>query len=386
MRKEAKLINLNKQTNLQDQKIFFGEYNGFQRYDMYANNFSKVIERAMRQAFWTPEEISLLHDRENFKTLPPHVQEILINNLLFQTLMDSGQNRGLDKVMAEIVTESEWEAVFKTQAFFELIHSLSYSHIIRELFPSNASEIFDRVYKVDEIKNRINKEIDAYDSVKELLNQNKLEENEENKKKILTLLIHIYLLEGLKFYISFMVTYMINSAYKDSIPGVTKIIKLINFDEDMHVAVISGLINILKTSQENKFTHLFSNGWFEEQTYAIIDGIVKDELEWGKYLLSFGPIPGLTNEALKEFMNYYANDRLRILDLAPKYPVSKSADIVEWFKMYKDINKDNTAQQEAQALNYNIGTMSNDINNADLKDAFKKLKDLQKEKNYHEDK
>lgn len=386
MRKEAKLINLNKQTNLQDQKIFFGEYNGFQRYDMYANNFSKVIERAMRQAFWTPEEISLLHDRENFKTLPPHVQEILINNLLFQTLMDSGQNRGLDKVMAEIVTESEWEAVFKTQAFFELIHSLSYSHIIRELFPSNASEIFDRVYKVDEIKNRINKEIDAYDSVKELLNQNKLEENEENKKKILTLLIHIYLLEGLKFYISFMVTYMINSAYKDSIPGVTKIIKLINFDEDMHVAVISGLINILKTSQENKFTHLFSNGWFEEQTYAIIDGIVKDELEWSKYLLSFGPIPGLTNEALKEFMNYYANDRLRILDLAPKYPVSKSADIVEWFKMYKDINKDNTAQQEAQALNYNIGTMSNDINNADLKDAFKKLKDLQKEKNYHEDK
>lgn len=51
MRKEAKLINLNKHVDLKDQRIFFGEYNGFQRYDFYTNNFSKVIERAMRQAF-----------------------------------------------------------------------------------------------------------------------------------------------------------------------------------------------------------------------------------------------------------------------------------------------------------------------------------------------
>lgn len=377
MRKEAKLINLNKHVDLKDQRIFFGEYNGFQRYDFYTNNFSKVIERAMRQAFWTPEEISLIHDRENFKSLPAHIQDILINNLLFQTLMDSGQNRGLDKVMAQIVTESEWEAVFKTQAFFELIHSLSYSHIIREMFPSNATEIFDRVYQIEEIKNRIDKEIEAYDDVELLINHDQLVENDENKKKILRLLIHIFFLEGLKFYISFMVTYMINSAYKDAIPGVTKIIKLINFDEDMHVAVVGGLINILKTSQENKFSHLFTTGWFEEQAYEIVDQIIKDEVEWGKFLLGVGPVPGLTTEVFKEFMNYYANDRLKVIGLEPKYVVSKHIDIIEWFKMYKDINKDNTAQQEAQALNYNIGTMTNDIMNINMQEAFDALAKLQ---------
>ncbi|MGL4950468.1 MAG: ribonucleotide-diphosphate reductase subunit beta [Mycoplasma sp.] len=377
MKKETKLINLNCKTSIQDQKIFFGKYNGFQRYDIYNHNFSKVIERAMRQAFWTPEEISMLHDRENFKTLPDHIQEILIHNILFQTLMDSGQNRGLDKIMAEIVTASEWEAVFKTQAFFELIHSLSYSHILREMFPSNASEIFDRVYDIEQIKNRINKEVYAYDEIEELLNTGKLIESPENKKKILNLLIHIYFLEGLKFYISFMVTYMINSAYKDAIPGVTKIIKLINFDEDMHVAVVSGLINILKTSEENGFCELFSSGWFEEQSYEIVDGIVKDELQWGKFLLDFGPVPGLTTEVFKEFMNYYANDRLRIIGLDAKYTVSKNVEIIEWFKMYKDINKDNTAQQEAQALNYNIGTMTNDIENEDLSEALKDLNKIQ---------
>ncbi len=377
MKQEKRLINLDKNPKISKQKIFFGEYNGFQRYDIYKNNFSKVIERAMRQAFWTPEEISLLHDRENFKNLPPEIQEILINNILFQTLMDSGQNRGLDKVMAELVTQSEWEAVFKTQAFFELIHSLSYSHIIREMFASNATEIFDRVYQVEEIKNRINKEIDAYDEIEYLMNTKQLEENDENKMKILKLLIHIYFLEGLKFYISFMTTYMINAAYKDAISGVTKIIKLINFDEDMHVAVVSGLINILRKDPNEGFTHLFDNGWFEEQTYAIVDSIIKDELNWGKYLLSIGNVPGLTNEIFKEFMNYYANDRLKIIGLEPKYPESKHCDIIEWFKTYKDINKDNTAQQEAQALNYNIGTMSDDIRGIDLEQELETLNKLQ---------
>ena len=377
MKKERNLINLEKNIKITKQKIFFGEYNGFQRYDIYKNNFSKVIERAMRQAFWTPEEISLLQDRENFKTLPKDIQEILIHNILFQTLMDSGQNRGLDKVMAEIVTQSEWEAVFKTQAFFELIHSLSYSHIIREMFASDATEIFDRVYNIEEIKNRINKEIDAYDEIEELMNSKKLVENDENKKKILKLLIHIYFLEGLKFYISFMVTYMINVSYKDAISGVTKIIKLINFDEDMHVAVVSGLINILRKDSNEGFSHLFDNGWFEEQAYEIVDGIVKDELKWGKFLLSLGNVPGLTNDVFKEFMNYYANDRLKIIGLEPKYQTSKHADIVEWFKTYKDINKDNTAQQEAQALNYNIGTMSDDIGDIDMKKELDNLNKLQ---------
>lgn len=378
MKKERNLINLDKKVNFANQTIFFGEYNGFQRYDIYKNDFSKKIERAMRQAFWTPEEISLIHDRENFKSLPFEIQEILIHNILFQTLMDSGQNRGLDKVMAELVTESEWEAVFKTQAFFELIHSLSYSHIIREMFAADATNIFDRVYNIEEIKNRINKEIDAYDEIKAMLNHGKIENNDENKQKILKLLIHIYFLEGLKFYVSFMVTYMINSSYKDAISGVTKIIKLINFDEDLHVAVVSGLLNILRKNKEEGFSHLFENGWFEEQVYEIVDGIVKDELRWGKFLLSLGTIPGLTNEVFKEFMHFYANDRLKMIGVEPIYNVSKYADIIDWFKTYKDINKDNTAQQEAQALNYNIGTMANDIENVDMKKALEELKKAQK--------
>ena len=328
----------------------------------------------MRQAFWTPEEISLISDRENFKELPSQAQEVIISNLLFQTLMDSAQNRGLDSVMSELVTSSEWEAVFKTQAFFELIHSLSYSHIIREMFSSDATNIFDRIYKIDEIKHRTDKEITSYTRVREYIEGKHPEwTEEETKKNIITLLVQIYFLEGLKFYISFMVTYMVNYSYNDAISGVARIIKLINFDEDMHVAVVGGLIRILMREEAEGFAELFRQDWYKETVYKIVDEIVQDELSWAEYLLSFGPIPSLTMDVFTEFMRYCANDRLSRINLDPLYPNIKKNDIVSWFDMYKDINKDNTAQQESTALNYNIGNMNMDYDDNDLQDMLTEL-------------
>lgn len=369
-----KLLDLNMFVKPKDIRIFLGKYNGFQRYDIIKYPFAKQIENNMRQAFWTPEEISLISDRENFKDLPDGIKEVVVSNLLFQTLMDSSQNRGLDSIMAELVSSSEWEAAFKTQAFFELIHSLSYSHIIREVFSSDATEIFDRIYKIDEIKHRTDKEIEIYSLMKEYLSGEHVDWFEETvRKNILKLLVHIYFLEGLKFYVSFMVTYVVNYNYNDAIAGITKIIKLINFDEDMHVAVVGGLIRILMSNEEEGFTQYFKSDWFKNEVNFIVDGIVNDELKWAEYLLSFGPIKSLTMEVFNKFMKYYANNRLEKINLPPLYKNIEKDDMVTWFDMYKDINKDNTAQQESTALNYNIGNMSIDYDDNDLKQMLKEL-------------
>lgn len=369
-----KLLDLNMFVKPKDIRIFLGKYNGFQRYDIIKYPFAKQIENNMRQAFWTPEEISLISDRENFKDLPDGIKEVVVSNLLFQTLMDSSQNRGLDSIMAELVSSSEWEAAFKTQAFFELIHSLSYSHIIREVFSSDATEIFDRIYKIDEIKHRTDKEIEIYSLMKEYLSGEHVDWSEETvRKNILKLLVHIYFLEGLKFYVSFMVTYVVNYNYNDAIAGIAKIIKLINFDEDMHVAVVGGLIRILMSNEEEGFTQYFKSDWFKNEVNLIVDGIVNDELKWAEYLLSFGPIKSLTMEVFNKFMKYYANNRLEKINLPPLYKNIEKDDMVTWFDMYKDINKDNTAQQESTALNYNIGNMSIDYDDNDLKQMLKEL-------------
>lgn len=340
------------------QTAFLGKYSGFQRYDFYKYAFTKNIEEKMRNSFWNPEEINMGNDYQKFPELPDHIQEIQIRIWLFQTLMDSGQNRGLDSVMAEITTSPEFEAMFKTQSYFELIHSLSYSHILRGIF-SDATDIFDKISDYPEIQHRIDKEVNCYQSVQNIMNNQDKYELIDVKKSILELIVRIFALEGLKFYVSFLVTYVINDYYKKT-QSSTEIIKLINFDEDMHVAVMAGTLNILRSNPNEGFSELINSDWFTTMATNIFKEVLEDELEWSKYLLSFGEIPTLTLEVTKQFMEYYADNRIAKIGL-PKIYNRKKTDVVNWFEMYKDINKDNVAQQEKESTAYNIGILRNDI-------------------------
>ena len=342
--------------DISNNKIFLGEYSGFQRYDSPRYQFAVDVEEKMRNAFWNPNEISMLADSQSFFEMPEFIQEVMIRIWLFQTIMDSAQNSGMEEVLASITTNPECEAMFKTHGYFELIHSLSYSHLIRGIF-TDSKQIFDQISEYDEIKHRIDKEIEGYHT---LSNLDLIESEEDKKKAILEMLIRIYALEGIKFYVSFLVTYIINNNYNNKIQGATRIIKLINFDEDLHTGVIRGVLRILKTEEREGFSDLINSDWYTEMVNDIFTEVLEDEMEWTKYLLSFGDIPTLTPAVVESFLKYFIDLRVNGLGL-PKIYNEKKSDIVTWFDVYKDIDKDNTAQQEAEATNYSIGILRNDI-------------------------
>jgi len=345
-----------------DRKIFLGKYSGFQRYDVYKYKFAKQIESKMRNAFWNPEEISLVTDRVNLPDLPKHIQEILTRNLLFQTLMDSAQSRGLDSVLCNLTTSPEWEAVFRTQGYFEQIHSLSYSHIIREMYP-NATEVFNKIDDYKEIQHRVDNELAAYESV--ITDEYTTLSDDKKRKRILELLVRIFALEGVKFYVSFLVTYMINNSYNSKIQGFTRIIKLINFDEDLHVSVFGGLLNILRKDDDEGFADIMNGKEYKDMVEGVFNEVRKGEIEWGKYLLSFGNVPSLTPKVLENFITYYANDRQNKIKVGNTKTVSD--DTINWFEVYKDIDKDNVAGQESEGLAYNVGILKNDVPDGEFK-------------------
>lgn len=347
----------NLKDDISERKIFLGTYSGFQRFDTYKYKFAKNIESKMRNAFWNPEEISLVGDRLKFPELPEHAQEILTQNLLFQTLMDSGQARGLDNILCPMTTSPEWEAVFRTQAYFEHIHSLTYSHIIREVYP-NATKIFDSIEDYPEIQHRIDKEVTAYDNLIPY-QENGYLNDDIKRERILELLVRVFALEGIKFYVSFLTTYMINNSYGNKIQGITRLIKLINFDEDIHVSVFGGLLNILRKEDREGFVDLIKSDNYMTMVQDIFSDVAKDEINWGKYLLSIGNIPSLTPKVLSNFVNYYVSDRMNKIKIESK-PATKD-DTTEWFETYKNIDLDNTAQQEAEGLAYQIGILKDDI-------------------------
>lgn len=338
------------------EKIFFGEYSGFQRYDNPKYKFAVIQEEKQRNAFWNPNEISMVNDAQKFFDLPEFAQEIMIRIWLFQTLMDSGQNSGLESVVADICTNPEFEAMFKSWGYFELIHSLSYSHILRGIF-SDSTKIFDKIKDFPEIQSRINKEVELYSKVK---NMSDSDSDEEKKKLVLELLVNIFALEGVKFYVSFLVTYIINNSYNNKIQGATRIIKLINFDEDIHTAMSNGTLNILNKEPTEGFKEIMNSKWYYNMVTDVFKDVYEDEMKWGRYLLSIGDIPSLTEPVLEGFLKYYVDLRLKQLGQPTMFNQEKT-DVVQWFENYKDMNKDNAALQESDLAVYSIGIMKNDL-------------------------
>jgi len=343
-------------TDKADEKIFFGSYSSFQRYDNPTYDFAVKMEEKQRNEFWNPKEISMSADSQKFFDMPEHIQEIMIRVWLFQTLMDSAQSTGLEQTIGELCTNPEFEAMFKTWGYFELIHSISYSHILRGIFTSS-TEVFDRIKDFPEIQSRIDKEVDLY---KRVSNINSLETIEEKRKLILELLVSINALEGVKFYVSFLVTYMINSSYENVINGSTRIIKLINFDEDIHTSMCTGTLSILKKHSSEGFQEIMESPWYSDMVTNTFNDVYKDEVSWAEYLLSIGDIPSLTKPVVEQFLKYYVDLRVSQLGVNKIFN-QKKTDVVQFFDSYKDLNLDNSAKQESDLAVYASSIMVNDI-------------------------
>lgn len=344
-------------TNKSKELIFFGEYSGFQRYDNPTYTFAVQLEERQRNAFWNPSEITLTTDAQKYWELPEHIQEVLIRVWLFQTLMDSGQNKGLEEVLAGLTTNSEIEAMFKTWGYFELIHSLSYSHLIRGIF-ADSSAVFDRIDDFPEILKRIDGEIDLYSRVKLLEDSDT--PIEDQKKLILELLVNVVALEGIKFYVAFLVTYIINNAYNSKVPGAARIMKLINFDEDLHTSMGSNLLSTLKREKSEGFSEIMASEWYPEMIRKVFKKTYEDEMEFARYLLSIGDIPTLTEPVLDAFVKYYIDLRLTQLQ-QPKIYNQEKSDVVSWFESYKNLNLDNSALQESDSAVYSVGILRDDL-------------------------
>jgi hypothetical protein len=56
-----------------EEKIFFGSYSGFQRYDSPKYKFAVTQEEKQRNSFWNPNEISMTNDAQKFFADPSSV-------------------------------------------------------------------------------------------------------------------------------------------------------------------------------------------------------------------------------------------------------------------------------------------------------------------------
>ena len=355
--------------------MFFGQPVNVARYDRQKYEaFEKLIEKQI-SFFWRPEEIDVSRDRIDYANLPAHEKHIFISNLKYQTLLDSIQGRSPNVALLPLVSLPELETWIETWAFFETIHSRSYTHIIRNIV-NEPSVVFDDIVQNEYILARAEDIACYYDDLIEytqyfnLMGEGVHTVNgktvkitlHELKKKLYLCLMCVNVLEAIRFYVSFACSFAF--AERELMEGNAKIIKLIARDEALHLTSTQHMLNLMRSGAEGaEWTEIAAE--LQDKCFDLFVKAAEQEKEWATYLFKDGSMIGLNKDILCQYVEYITNHRMIAVGLPPAFP-NATQNPIPWINAWLSSDNVQVAPQEVEISSYLIGQIDAEVSTEDL--------------------
>ena len=363
-------------TDTKKQPMFFGAPLGVQRYDSYKYpDFDKLTQTQLGY-FWRPEEVSLQKDRADYSTLRPEQKHIFTSNLKYQILLDSVQGRGPGMAFIPYCSLPELEACMEVWGFMEMIHSRSYTYIIKNVY-SDPTEVFDtilddkmilsRAETVTSAYNDFINDAHTYDSgnrwqhVLEGVDSAKVDLY-ELKRKLYRAIMNVNILEGIRFYVSFACSFAFGEL--KLMEGSAKIISLIARDENQHLVLTQNIINKWREGDDPDMVKIAQEE--QEWVYQTFDAAVNEERVWADYLFKDGSMIGLNSKLLVQYVEWIANRRMKAIGLKPVYDIAAKNNPLPWTEHWISSKGLQVAPQETEVESYVVGGIKQDVK----KDTF----------------
>ena len=251
------------------QPMFFGEPLGVQRYDKQKYPVFEKLTQQQLGYFWRPEEVSLQKDRSDYPTLTEPQKHIFTSNLKYQILLDSVQGRGPGMAFMPWVSLPELESAMNVWQFMEMIHSQSYTYIIKNVY-SDPSEVIDSILDDEKIIARAQSVTKAYDdflNYAQEYGQSNLWKKDwresptsswtlkDLKRHLYRAVVNVNILEGIRFYVSFACSFAFGEL--KLMEGSAKIISLIARDENQHTVLTQQILKKWMDGDDPvSYTHL----------------------------------------------------------------------------------------------------------------------------------
>ena len=362
------------------QPMFFGQPLGIQRYDSYKYPIFDKLTTQQLGYFWRPEEVSLQKDRSDYQTLRPEQKHIFTSNLKYQVMLDSVQGRGPGMAFAPYCSLPELEACMKVWEFMEMIHSRSYTYIIKNVY-SNPSDVFDTILRDDKILERAHSVTESYNdfinSAQQYGTSNDWmyameqvpyaqEQRHELKRKLFRAVANVNILEGIRFYVSFACSFAFGEL--KLMEGSAKIISLIARDENQHLVITQNILNKWKEGDDPEMQKIAKEE--EPWIYKTFEQAVNQEKLWAEYLFKDGSMIGLNDKLLQQYVEWIANRRLKALGLKPLYDIPAKNNPLPWTSHWIETKGLQVAPQETEIESYIIGGIKHDVSS----DTFKNFK------------
>jgi ribonucleotide reductase beta subunit family protein with ferritin-like domain len=370
------------EVNTKKQPMFFGKPLGVQRYDNFKYPSFENLTKQQLGYFWRPEEVSLQKDRGDYQTLRPEQKHIYTSNLKYQIMLDSVQGRAPGMAFLPYCSLPELEACMEVWSFMEMIHSRSYTYVIKNVY-ADPSEVFDTIIKEPRILERAASVTESYDNFineaqqwgqsslwrdmdKSLDTSLPVLEMKEVKRKLYRAVTNVNILEGIRFYVSFACSFAFGEL--KLMEGSAKIISLIARDENQHLAITQNIINNWRKGDDPEMVQIMEEE--EEWTYQMFNKCVNEEKKWAEYLFKDGSMIGLNDKLLYQYVEWVANRRLRSIGLKPQYDIPARNNPLPWTEHWISSKGLQVAPQETEVESYVVGGIKQDVK----KDTFSGFK------------
>ena len=367
-------------TDTKKQPMFFGAPLGVQRYDSYKYPTFEKLTTQQLGYFWRPEEVSLQKDRADYQTLRPEQKHIFTSNLKYQVMLDSVQGRGPGMAFIPYCSLPELESAMTVWEFMEMIHSRSYTYIIKNVY-SNPSTVFDEILCDERILERADSVTDSYN---EFINdaQQYGQSNfwkkdwkgspsteytiKDLKRKLFRAIANVNVLEGIRFYVSFACSFAFGEL--KLMEGSAKIISLIARDENQHLVLTQQIMNKWAEGDDPDMQIIYQEE--QEWLYQLFDRAVNEEKRWAEYLFKDGSMIGLNDKLLHQYVEWIANRRMKAIGLKPVYDIPAKNNPLPWTQHWISSKGLQVAPQETEVESYIVGGIKQDVQ----KDTFEGFK------------
>ena len=369
------VFNKNK-VDTKKQPMFFGQPLGVQRYDEYKYPVFDRLTQSQLGYFWRPEEVSLQKDRSDYQTLTPEQKHIFTSNLKYQIMLDSVQGRGPGMAFIPYCSLPELEACMTVWEFMEMIHSRSYTYIIKNVY-SDPSEVFDTILDDENVLQRATSVTESYDDfiseAHEYDSSNLWKfareghpagtlDRHELKRKLYRAVANVNILEGIRFYVSFACSFAFGE--NKLMEGSAKILSLIARDESQHLVITQNILKNWAKGDDEEMQKIA-----KEEKPVIVEMFkktVEEEKAWANYLFKEGSMIGLNEKLLQNYVEWIANRRMKAIGIDPIFDQVARNNPLPWTQHWLNSKGQQNAPQETEIESYIVGGIKQDVK----KDTF----------------
>ena len=362
------------------QPMFFGKPLGVQRYDEYKYPIFERLTKTQLGYFWRPEEVSLQKDFGDFKDLRPEQKHIFTSNLKYQIMLDSVQGRAPSMAFLPYCSLPELEACMECWSFMEMIHSRSYTYIIKNVYP-DVGEVFDTILSDPNILQRAASVTESYDTFINAAHEwdtgNLWKDDRKGsflasyemkhlKRLLYRAVANVNILEGIRFYVSFACSFAFGEL--KLMEGSAKIISLIARDENQHLVITQNILNKWSNGDDPEFAEIAREE--EPNVIEMFKKCVNEEKAWANYLFNKGTMIGLNEKLLHNYVEWIANRRMKAIGIKPIYDVPAKNNPLPWTAHWISSKGLQVAPQETEVESYVVGGIKQDVK----KDTFSGFK------------